>query len=70
MATIDRKEARAIVDGLRKRNGGLTAEQRERIDKEDLEMIENLREQLGGSVQRSRCRTEKSCMALLTHKTV
>ena len=64
MATIDRKEARASVNALRKKNGGLSAEQRERMDKEDLEMIENLREQLGGSVQRSRCRTGKSCVWL------
>ena len=64
MAPMDRKEARAIVNTLRKKNGGLSAEQRERMDKEDLEIIENLREQLGGSVQRSRYRTEKSCVWL------
>ena len=60
MASMDRNEARAIVDALRKKNGGLSDEQRERMDKEDLEMIENLREQLGGSVRRSRCRTQQS----------
>ena len=60
MASMDRNEARAIVNALRKKNGGLSDEQRERMDKEDLEMIENLREQLGGSVQRSRCRTQQS----------
>ena len=60
MANIGRKEAQAIVNKLRRKNGGLSPEQRERMDEEDLEMIENLREQLGGSVQRSRHRTEKS----------
>ena len=59
MAQMDRNEARAIVNALRRNNGGLSAEQRERMEKEDLEMIENLREQLGGSVLRSRYRTEK-----------
>lgn len=60
MATVGRREAQAIVKALRRNNGGLSPEQRERMDKKDLEMIENLREQLGGSVQRSRCRTKKS----------
>ena len=64
MATIGRREAQAIVNALRRKNGGLSPEQRERMDKEDLEMIENLREQLGGSVQRSRCRTKKSFACL------
>ena len=64
MASIDRKEARAIVNALRKKNGGLSAEQRARMDEEDLELIDNLREQLGGSVQRSCCRTEKSCVCM------
>ena len=63
-APLDRKEARAIVNALRKKNGGLSAEQRERMDQESLEMIDNLREQLGGSIQRSRFRTEKSCVWL------
>ena len=62
MALIDRKEARALVNRLRRKNGGLSTEQRERMDEDYLGIIDSLREQLGGSVQRSRYRTEESCV--------
>ena len=64
MATIDRTKAHAIVDKLRQDNGGLSPEECEEIPKHILKMIENLRRKLGGSIQRSRCRTEKSCVWL------
>lgn len=60
MTTIDRKAARAIVEELRQNNGGLSPEEREAIPKHVFVMIENLRRQLGGSIQRFRCRIEKS----------
>jgi hypothetical protein len=62
MTPSSRAEAKAFIDELRKKNGGLTQEQRERLGREfpdALNVIDNLRRQLGAST--------KTCVYLLHH---
>jgi len=54
MAFLSRDQARRFIDGLRKKNGGMTAKQREFLQREDpdiLEMFENIRRKLGAATK-------------------
>jgi hypothetical protein len=54
MAFLSRDQARRFIDDLRKKNGGMTAKQREFLQREDpdiLEMFENIRRKLGAATK-------------------
>jgi hypothetical protein len=54
MAHLSSDQARRFIDDLRKKNGGMTARQREFLQREDpdiLEMFESIRRKLGAATK-------------------